>query len=225
LPDALSQLRQRIVDTRAALVVIDPLTSLLARGVSPLDGQDVRSVVCPLQALARELGIVVLITLNNRKSTGGPASDWVSGSKEWWNVPRHILCMARDPKRPNHGIIAVGKQSRGGRRPSLSVRFDQENGVDQMVIVGDSDATARDLGREPEDDLGRSARELAQAYLRRCLDDGDERASRLLSESEAAGFSRHTLDRAAHDMGVRREFRSANGERAWWWCRPENWPK
>lgn len=225
LPDGLAALRDRIVQCRASLCVIDPLSSLLCGGVRFSESADVRSVLTPLQQLARDLGCTIMYTLNYRKSTTGDASNWVSGHKDLWNVPRHILALGRDPRQDGRYVLAVGKQTRGAPLPSLSYRICYEGTVAYMDVLGASSSTAHDLGCNIEDDLTRSARELARAYLRTVLTEGDERAARLLTECETAGFSRHTLDRAATDLGVRREFRAVQGERAWWWRAPEKWPE
>jgi len=44
------------------------------------------------------MGVTILFTLNYRNLLLR-ASNWVAGSKDWWNVPRHILAFGRDPGR------------------------------------------------------------------------------------------------------------------------------
>lgn len=225
LPDGLPALRRRIADCRASLVCLDPLTSMLVSGTNVNDGQHVRSVLVPLQELCRTMGLTVLFTLNYRKATTGDASNWVSGSKDWWNVPRHILAFGRDPGRSDRYVCAVGKQSRGKKRESISYRITEVRGGGWWEPLGASATTAHDLGCDLEDDLGRSARQLARDYLKQVLDGEDQKVSKLLLECQGAGFSVHTLERAAADLGVRKEFRATTTERAWWWCRPAMWPE
>jgi AAA domain len=224
LPDGMAAMRRRIADCRASLLIIDPITSLLGPGVTENDPQHVRGVLIPLQQLARDAGCTVVYTQNYKKATSGDASNWVSGHKNWWNVPRHVLCFGRDPRSPSQYILAVGKQSRGRPGLSRSYRISDRDGGGYFDLLGTSDSTAHDLGCDMDDALQRSARQLAREYLRSVLDTEDQRASRLLTECETAGFSRHTLDRAAADLGVQRKFRDAGGERGWWWMRPEKWP-
>jgi hypothetical protein len=224
LPDGMAQLAARARACRASIVVIDPLTSLLVNGFRTGDGQDVRRLLNPLQDMARELGIVILYTLHYRKSNQGDASNWVSGHKDWWNVPRHIVCMGRDPRRPDFGVMAIGKQGRGKPRRSLSYTIILRNGADYFEPGGETDTTATDLGVEPEDDLRRTARQLAAEYLRQVLATEDQRVARMLLECQGAGFSAHSLERAARDLGVQKVYRDVGGDRAWWWCRPEKWP-
>lgn len=223
LPDGIGAFRQRIIDCRASLVAIDPLTSMLASGTNTNDGQHVRAVLVPLQEIARSMGVTILFTLNYRKSTTGDASNWVAGSKDWWNVPRHILAFGRDPGRTDRYVCAVGKQSRGRKRASICYRITEVRGGGWWEPLGDSITTAHDLGCDMEDELARSARQLARDYLRQVLTAEDCRVSKMLMECQGGGFSPHTLERAAADLGVRKEFRDTAGERAWWWMRPAKW--
>ena len=156
LPDMMPQLRQRVEGIRASLVIIDPLSSLLGPGFSVNDGQHVRSVLHPLQDLARSRGISVLYTLHYRKSTTGDASNWVSGHKDWWNVPRHILAFGRDPRQQDRYVLAVAKQSRGKKVQSLSYKISEVRGGAWFEPLGQTGTTARDLGCDLDDEITRS---------------------------------------------------------------------
>lgn len=224
LPDRLAVLEERLVACRATLLILDPLTSYLSPGISVLDGQHVRGVLEPLQALTMRLGISTCITLHNRKSKQGGCLDWIAGSREWSQVPRQILAFGRDPRGGDGYVIAVAKQSRGRPGPAIGYRI-MDQGSGPRLVLGDTiGLTAQDLGVEMEDDLERDARGDAQAYLRDVLDVEEARADMILARCSQAGISPRTLARAKRDMGVTSHLIGAAGDRHWVWRRPEKWP-
>ncbi len=224
LPDQLQQLDARIRQVRPALLIFDPLTSYLSPGINIMDGQHVRATLEGLLNLTRQHGLVTLFTLHNRKSREGGCLDWIAGSREWSQVPRMVLAFGADPRTTGSYVLAVAKFSRGAPIPSRSYRLEGHAGSARFVLTGRTETTAQEMGVDLDEPLKRKAKDLAKAYLRRTLDEGDAKVVTLTLECVQGGFSPSTLERAADELGVMKEHRVNGSDRAWWWCKPEAWP-
>jgi len=212
LPDHERKLAERVELLRASLVVIDPLVSYMAPGLSAMDGSAVRAVLECLQAVARRTGACVATVAHLRKSREGTVWDWVSGTKEWVNVCRFVCTLGRDPRSAARRIIAMPKSPQGdGIPPTLYTLEKVPPGV-QFRLGARAAIDADDMHGEPEDRVSRSAREQCRQYLRAML------ACKL-------GLSVSTLRRAALDLGVTSHFVGSAGQQHWVWRRPEEWPE
>lgn len=220
LPEKIAQLQQRVEACRASLLVIDPLTSLLGPGVSPVDPQHVRGVLTALADLARRCGCAVVVTCHHRKSTNGDPSNWISGSKEWWNVPSHILAAGPDPSVVGRYVLTHAKQRRGRPLPSRSYEIRDQEGAGRIQWLGESALAAADLHEQLEDSVDRSCREEARQWLRTLLATEEVRADRLLTQARSVGISDKTLRRAKADLGVVSEVRGAGIDPHWVWLLP-----
>src|ERR1700731_290276 len=78
---------------RVKVVVIDPWLNYMGRGNSN-STQDVRSVLMPLQAIARDLGIAILAIAHFKKGSAEKANERISGSAAIIQVPRSVLLCA-----------------------------------------------------------------------------------------------------------------------------------
>jgi hypothetical protein len=91
LPTDVPLLADKIRETGAALVVIDPVQAHLAAEINPNADASLRQATRPLARMARELGIAVILITHLRKSNDGGVLDRVGGSGGLVGAARSVL--------------------------------------------------------------------------------------------------------------------------------------
>lgn len=96
LPEHLHLIERGVEMTGAKVILIDPILSLLSSGLSADKAADVRRALQPLNDMAERLQIAVLGIAHLNKNTQASASDRLSGSHAWRDVPRATVTFAMD---------------------------------------------------------------------------------------------------------------------------------
>jgi RecA/RadA recombinase len=91
LPTDVPLLREKVLDTGAALVVVDPVQAHLAAEINPNADASLRQATRPLGRMAQELGIAVVMITHLRKSNDGGVLDRVGGSGGLVGACRSVL--------------------------------------------------------------------------------------------------------------------------------------
>jgi hypothetical protein len=91
LPTDVPLLREKVLETGTALVVIDPVQAHLAPEINPNSDASLRQATAPLARMAQELGIAVLCITHLRKSTEGNILARVGGSGGMVGAARSVL--------------------------------------------------------------------------------------------------------------------------------------
>lgn len=124
------------------LVVIEPLLACVTAGSIHTD-TGARHVLAPLQQLARETGVTVLITHHMTKGGGD-----VAGSRAIVNAPRLVYEIVRDPDHDQVALITLRKTNimgtKGGSRYMIA-----GDGTDARVVWARPQAELED---DPEQD-------------------------------------------------------------------------
>jgi len=210
LPDHIAELRAKIIETGARLLIIDPLGACLGRTVDSYVDASVRRLLAPLAQLAEETGCTVLIVRHLVKAVGGRALHAGGGSVGITGAARLVLQIGAAPDNPDERVLAVVKCNVAPHAPSLRYRIATvalEEGVSAPRIdwIGTTDVTADDLiDARNEQGRDRSVREEARAWLEHELADGARLVREVMGNGKAAGFAARTLQRAAHDLKVAR---------------------
>jgi hypothetical protein len=109
----LAALEEQIMETGAALVVLDPLMSRLGTKVDSHKDAEVRSALEPLTAMAdrTDCAIVGLIHLN--KGAHSNLLDSIMASKAFAAVARSVLFFATDNRHPEITLVGQAKSNLG----------------------------------------------------------------------------------------------------------------
>lgn len=91
LPTDVPLLREKVLETGAALVVVDPVQAHLAEEINPNADASLRQATRPLARMAQELGIAVIMITHLRKSNDGGVLDRVGGSGGLVGACRSVL--------------------------------------------------------------------------------------------------------------------------------------
>lgn len=166
LAEDLAIIRNAIETTGARLIIVDPLTSVMA-GANLDKTADVRKVLNPFVALAGELGVAVVAIMHLRKGSGD-TRDLMSGSHAFRDVARSVILFATDDD-TGQRVATVNKsnysQARGDsfafelESTSVPVALNEWATVARVNYLGDTDTTVEDIVNKPDltdlgDDIG-----------------------------------------------------------------------
>jgi AAA domain/DnaB-like helicase N terminal domain len=202
LGDALKQ-------TKAGLVIVDPIQSYLGADVDAHRSNETRPVMDGLTRLAVEHETCILLVRHLSKASGGRAIHRGLGSIDLTGAVRTELLAGTAPDAPDSRAMVQVKSNLGRFGESLAFAIDKDGAFQWQ---GKSSLSAMDLLAPDGDAESRSDIAEAVDFLQEQLGNGPRAAKEL---AEASGIPMRTLQRAAQKVGVNR---SRDGERgAWVW--------
>jgi hypothetical protein len=222
MPRDIDLLREAITDI--ALVVLDPLLSLMDADLNENSARDVRQVLDPLAALTDQTGAVVLGIAHFNKSQGRDAASKITGSGAFKDVARAVFAFAADGERRvmtqvknSLGRADLSSLSYGIEAREVAVDDGGLSSIAALTWLGESDVTVDELTREIENTATAGRDASATGWLREYLTARGGSAPRhdVINAGKAAGYPESTLKRHASNAGVRFE-RSGFGKGSSW---------
>jgi hypothetical protein len=214
LPLDNSLLEREIVEHEIALVVIDPIMSVISERIDTHVTRDVRRALDPLAKMADRTGTVILGIAHFNKASGTDAANLLSGSHAFRDVPRSIFGFARDDSEGIRVMTQVKNSLGRDDLPSLTytietVEIDTPSGSAETgaFMFGDeSERTVADLlrdGRGDQEDRG--DRDEAADWLRAYLDScgGAAESKDVKAAAKEASLAVRTVERARSRAGVK----------------------
>jgi hypothetical protein len=204
-------LKSYIATHDVAMLVLDPLTSVMDGRIDAHRDREVRTALEPLGQLAEDTGAAVLGLVHLGKGLGSDPVNLILGSRAFSAVARVALVAARDPEDETSNVLSVEKSNLGRIDvPGLTYRVDGVEiatdegpaGAGLLVWTGETDRRVRDIMADPGE--GRGERDEAAKWLIDYLTelDGEASAKDVKAAARAAGFAERTLDRARGRAGV-----------------------
>ena len=137
----------RIVATRPALVIFDPIQQFLSPKANMNSRMKMREATTLLRAKAREHGFAVLLVVHTNKSASSVAGrKRLSGSTDLWDVARSVLLMGRTK---NEGKVYVSHEKSSNAYPAETVLFTIEEvkagAISTAKAVFDSTTDRKDI--------------------------------------------------------------------------------
>jgi hypothetical protein len=201
LPTDNSLLQKAVTDNDVALVVIDPLLSVIGGHIDTHRNREVRDALDPLVRIADETGAVIYGIAHFNKSSGTDASTLITGSGAFKDVPRSVFGFARD-NTDGSRIVTQTKNSLG-RDDLVSRTYTIESAAietpkgptttGRFVWVGETDRTVADVLRDNQHTGSgkQTAGDFIETYLKGA--GGEAPANDVIGAGEAAGSKRQTL--------------------------------
>ena len=229
LPADNAELEQTIREHDVALVVIDPVMSVISATVDTHRERDVRTALDPLAKIADRTGCVVLGLAHFNKSAGTDASQLITGSGAFKNVPRAVFGFARDDEEGTRVMTQVKNSLGRDDLPSLSygiqeVTIPTDYGpatTSRFTFTGESQRSVADVLRDnrngPADEEDRDEREQVADWLQSYLASrgGEATFNDVQRAGNAQGFKDGALKRAKRKAGVRSRKDGMSG--GWLW--------
>jgi hypothetical protein len=221
-PSNLSLLEQALAETRARLVVIDPIMAFLDPGVNIANDQSVRRALFPLMKLASEYRCAVQMVRHLNKSLGFRSVYRGGGSIGISGACRTVLLAARDPYHPQRCVLAEVKKNLAVAQPSLAYTIQRLDDVRATVTWhGPTPWTADQLlaaaARAP---AGVRALDRACDFLQEVLQEGPVTSRQLWALAQEQRLTKRTLQRAKRDLAIRSVRVWAEGKRLSYWLLP-----
>jgi hypothetical protein len=215
-----------IMETRADLVIIDPLMAFLHRHDKPCRFESVASPVNQLGEIAAETDCTILLIRHLRKSLHDKSIYRGLGSVGIIGAARVALLAAQLPGDQSTCVLAVTKSNLGPTPPALGYEFhSDEMGRGRIEWIGPVRCEADDLGLIAPRMLW--PRDRAADWLLHQLARGPVPASDILQLAAAASIPERTLNRAKTTANVYSyQVQLENDQRIWYWYDPAApWPK
>ena len=233
VPEHAEELGRRIGETRAALVVIDPLVEFIDGKLDTHKSHAVRQALASLNVIAREhvCALPVIIHLNKGASTDPLLRQEASAA--FTQVVRGGLLLGHDPEDPqgdagDQRVLAVSASNLAAIADSLVYRIEtrrvigdtgEEISTAGMVQIGTSSADGHDLLRGQDDPDQRADRDEAVEFLIAELKGGKRPAADVQRAAKKAGISTWQLKRGKRELKVKSSKDGMDG--GWWWELPD----
>lgn len=233
LPLDTRDLAKAIRATSAALVIVDPLVSVLDGRLDSHKDHSIRQALDPLNDLASTTGAAFLGLVHLNKGQGSDVLDRVLGSRAFTAAARAVLAMTVDPQDDTEARLLVfqSKSNLGPRtREALVVKVESTTvttdagpaEVGRAVIVDRREVDPFDVmqpaGLDDADDMSDAARWLLD-YL--AANGGEASRGDVIEAGRKAGHSKDQLTRAAKRAGVHFR-RSSNWPSSTTWHYPQS---
>jgi hypothetical protein len=226
-PADVPELRAYIASHDVALLILDPLTSVMDGRIDAHRDREVRTALEPLGQLAEDTGAAVLGHVHLGKGLGRDPVNLILGSRAFSAVARVALVAARDPDDETSNVLSVEKSNLGRIDvPGLTYRIDgAEIATDEgqasaglLVWTGETDRRVRDIMADHDGE--RTERDEAAEWLTGYLADHDGQApfAEVAKDGRVNGHAERTLRRAARLAGI--EITSAGFPRRTVWTLP-----
>lgn len=193
-PEDFERVAEQIRRIRPALVVIDPLTMVIGRGLDANVQGDMIAVLHPLRQLAEELGFAQLTTRHTKKNTTGGAMGAGVGSFVGNGIARAVFLLGRHPTEPGVRVLAATKNNLSQLPRSRMLAYVEKGGQPVVDWRGTVPFTADDLATMKK---GPTPRDTLESFLRDLLtrDEDGIPVAEATAICEAAGYSKRTIER------------------------------
>lgn len=201
-------LERAIVEARADLLIVDPIQSYLGASVDAHRSNETRPILDGLAELAAKYDCCILLVRHLSKSSGGRAIHRGLGSIDITGAARtELLAGSASGNAEERAMIQI-KNNLGPYGDTLGYTI----GESGFAWTGKSDLTINDLFAPDYGDSGQTQHDRAVAYVKAELASGPKLQSEIVSK---AGYSARTLQRAAKEIGVKKDRISEGGPWRW----------
>ena len=202
--------------TKARLLILDPLSAYVGENVQINSANAVRAQFRPLIEIAKDLGCAILIIHHQNKQQGQKAINRGSGSVDVIAAARSALLIGRSGKdRPDERILAQVKCNVGPT--GHAVTFSVSDG--KVEWLNDDPKTADEVLGNVFAEMGRPDTQMqaAKDALSSLLADGSKPQQAVMAMMRGAGISESTAKKAKAQMGIV----SKKQGPMWFWSLPD----
>lgn len=203
------------------LVIIDPIGSFLGDQDSHRD-TEVRAILTPLNQLAVEFHVAIVLVAHLRKAVSANADDMVLGSRAFTGVARTVLHLAADSKDPTRRILVPGKSNLAKQGDGLAFSISGEPAVIQWEEESFEMTADQLLRRSQEATQSPSKVDEAIEWLRRELVVSELSGNELKERAILNGIKWRTVERASKTIGVNKS--PGHFGKEWIWSLPQSPP-
>lgn len=202
------RLEQAIIETKAKLVILDPLQAYIGANIDMHRANEIRPVMKHLSEVAQRQQCAVVLIGHLNKAMGMKSSYRGLGSIDIPASARSVLLVGRIKDNPTVRVMAQIKSSLAPEGEPIAFELNKETG---FRFIGKYDISIDDLLNGV---ATTSKLEQAEKLLRDMLSDGSAiKQKQLQQQAKIRNISERTLNEAKKNVGVK-SFRSNN---EWYW--------
>lgn len=205
------RLEEAIVQTKARLVVLDPIQGFLGAEVDMHRANEIRPLMKRVAVLAEKYHCAIILIGHMNKNSNGKSSYRGLGFIDFQAAARSVLIVGRIKDEPEVRVVCHVKSSLAPEGKSIAFRLDKDNGFEW---IGEYDISADDL--LSGDSRGQKSRK-AKEFLLEILADGGMAQKKIEEEAEKRGIKKKTLRNAKLEL----EIDSVKRGNQWFWMLSE----
>lgn len=205
------RLEEAIVQTKAKMVVLDPIQGFLGADVDMHRANEIRPLMKRVAVLAEKYHCAVILVGHMNKNSNGKSSYRGLGSIDFQAAARSVLIVGRVKDEPEVRVVCHTKSSLAPEGTSIAFRLDKNNGFEW---IGEYDISADELLNG--DGRGQKS-QTAKKFLLEILANGGMTQKKIAEEAESRGIKSKTLWNAKREL----EIDSVKRGNQWYWILPE----
>lgn len=213
------RLEQAIIETKARLIILDPIQAYIGATVDMHRANEIRPVLKHLGIIAEKHNCAIILIGHMNKASGSKSTYRGLGSIDIQATARSVLLVARLRDKPNIRIMAHDKSSLAPTGDAIGFEMTEDNG---MVCIGPYDITIDELlsGNEGR---GKKKLDIAENFIKEYFGSCKEIISNdILQEAARRGIKRNTLLSAKKKLGITSsKAKTEDGTSYWTWLLPQ----
>ena len=206
-----ARLEEAIIQTKARLVVLDPIQGFLGAAVDMHRANEIRPLMKRVAVLAEKYHCAIILIGHMNKNSNGKSSYRGLGSIDFQAAARSVLIVGRIKDEPEIRVVCHVKSSLAPEGKSIAFRLDKDTGFEW---IGEYDISADDL--LSGDNRGKKIH-AAKEFLQEVLASGSVAQTKVAEEAESRGIKKKTLWNAKKEL----EINSVKIGNQWFWMLPE----
>ena len=213
------RLEQAIIETKARLIILDPIQAYIGATVDMHRANEIRPVLKHLGIIAEKHNCAIILIGHMNKASGSKSTYRGLGSIDIQATARSVLLVARLRDKPNIRIMAHDKSSLAPAGDAIGFEMTEDNG---MVCIGPYDITIDELlsGNEGR---GKKKLDIAENFIKEYF--GSNKvipSNEIMMEAAKRSIKRNTLLSAKKKPGITSDKEKAeDGTIYWTWVMPE----
>ena len=205
------RLEEAIVQTKARMVVLDPIQGFLGSEVDMHRANEIRPLMKRIAVLAEKYHCAIILIGHMNKNSNGKSSYRGLGSIDFQAAARSVLIVGRIKDEPEVRVVCHTKSSLAPEGKAIAFRLDKNNGFEW---IGEYDISADELlNGEGKGQKTRKAKE----FLLEILADVGMAQKKIEEEAEKLGIKKKTLRNAKMELGID----SVKRGNQWYWMLSE----
>ena len=190
------RLEEAIIQTKARMVVLDPIQGFLGAEVDMHRANEIRPLMKRIAVLAEKYHCAIILIGHMNKNSNGKSSYRGLGSIDFQAAARSVLIVGRIKDEPEVRVVCHTKSSLAPEGKAIAFRLDKNNGFEW---IGEYDISA------------------AKEFLLEILADGGMAQKKIEEEAEKMGIKKKTLRNAKMELGID----SVKRGNQWYWMLSE----
>ena len=213
------RLEQAIIETKARLIILDPIQAYIGATVDMHRANEIRPVLKHLGIIAEKHNCAIILIGHMNKASASKSTYRGLGSIDIQATARSVLLVARLRDKPNIRIMAHDKSSLAPTGDAIGFEMTEDNG---MVCIGPYDITIDELlsGNEGR---GKKKLDIAENFIKEYF--GSNKvipSNEIMMEAAKRSIKRNTLLSAKKKLGITSDKEKADdGTIYWTWVMPE----